>query len=211
MRNWLRIPLTLKYFLGIALVQGVTILLVYAWWRTGSTDVILTFAGLGLVAALFAALWFASVGRGHDKEALIRAEGHLARERERHRRLTEKERVKAAEHARKQVQRESSRVKTRSNIKLYTAMAGIAGLGTLLLLTSFLSLGVLLVSSSGGAVAGYWLRARQDLRRRSLPPVQEGAQWIPGPQPHEATRLRTPPQGAVERGALGLHDREPSG
>ncbi|WP_006747847.1 hypothetical protein [Thioalkalivibrio paradoxus] len=166
MSNWLRVPLALKYFLAITLVQAVTVLLVLAWWHTGSTDIALTFAALGLVSGLFAALWLASMARGAHGEALIRAEAHLARERERHRRLTEKERAKAADDARRQVQRETQRVKTRSSLRMAGAVAGMAGLGTLLLLTQFLSLGVLLVSSSGGAVAGYLFRIRQEMRRR---------------------------------------------
>ncbi|WP_157092248.1 hypothetical protein [Thioalkalivibrio nitratireducens] len=166
MANWLRVPLALKYFLAITLVQAVTVLLVLAWWHTGSTDIALTFAALGLVSGLFAALWLASMARGAHREALIRAQAHLARERERHRRLTEQERAKAAEDARRQVQRETQRVKTRSSLRMAGAVAGMAGLGTLLLLTQFLSLGVLLISSSGGAVAGYLFRIRQEMRRR---------------------------------------------
>ncbi len=168
MPRWLRVPLALKYFLGLILVQAVTALLIVAWWRTESTDAALTFAALGLASALFAALWLASLARSHKDEALLRAEGHLARERERHKRLTAEERAKAVEQTRRQVQRESRREKNRSNIKLYAAFAGVAGLGTLLLLTQFLSLGVLLISSSGGALAGYLLRMRQEFRRRNL-------------------------------------------
>jgi hypothetical protein len=178
--RWFRIPLALKYFVGLVLIQAVTALLLYAWWRTGSTDAAVTFAALGLASALFAALWLASLARGHSHEALIRAEGHLARERERHRRLAAEQRAKAVENTRRQVQRESQREKNRSNVKLYTAFAGIAGLGTLLLLTQFLSLGVLLISSSGGAVAGYLLRIRQEARRRSLPERDESPLLIRG-------------------------------
>jgi hypothetical protein len=64
-------------------------------------------------------------------------------------------------------------------VKLYSAFAGIAGLGTLLLLTQFLSLGVLLISSSGGAVAGYLLRLRQEARRRNLPDAETRPRLLP--------------------------------
>ncbi|MFO8003780.1 hypothetical protein [Thioalkalivibrio sp.] len=180
MGNWLRIPLMLKLFLGLVLVQAVTGLLLYAWWRTGSTDAALTFAALGVALALFAALWLASIARGHKTEALLRAENHLAQERERHKRLAAEHRVKAVENMHRRVHRETKRIRNRSNVKLYSAFAGVAALGTLLLLTQFLSLGVLLISSSGGAVAGYLLRLRQEARRRNLPDAEAPAQWIPG-------------------------------
>lgn len=179
MSNWLRIPLMLKLFLGLVLVQAVTALLLYAWWRTGSTDAALTFAALGIALALFAALWLASIARGHKAEALLRAENHLAREKERQKRLTAEQRVKAVQNMHRQVQRETSRIRSRSNVKLYSAFAGIAGLGTLLLLTQFLSLGVLLISSSGGAVAGYLLRLRQEARRRNLPDAETRPRLLP--------------------------------
>ena len=166
MRSWFRVPLSLKLFVGLVLIQGITALLLYAWWRTGSTDAALTFAALAIASALFAALWLASLARGHSAEDVLRAQGDLARERERHKRLSAEERAKAVEQARRQVERETQRVRNRSNVKLYGAFAGIAGLGTLLLLTQFLSLGVLLLSSSGGAIAGYLLRVRQESRRQ---------------------------------------------
>ena len=40
-------------------------------------------------------------------------------------------------------------------------MAGIAGLGVLLLFTQFMTLGLLAVSAVGGALLGYGVRARQ--------------------------------------------------
>lgn len=183
MRHWLRIPLVVKLFLAIVLVQGVTALLLHVWWQMGSTDIALTFAALALASALFAALWVGSLARRHSAEALIRAEGDLARERERHKRLTAEEKAKAVAQARRLVERETQRVRGRSNVKLYTAFAGVAGLGTLLLLTQFLSLGVLLISSSGGAVAGYLLRARQETRRHTA------IEATPSPRLVGATRV----------------------
>ena len=167
----LRIPLIVKFFVGVVLVQGMTALLLYAWSRTGSADAALTFVALGLAAGFFAALWFASLSRSDRKEAQIRAEARLAQERERHKRLSERARLKAADAARKEGQREARRGRAGSNLKLGGAVAGMVGLGVMLLLTQFLSLGVLLVSSSGGAVAGYLFRARQEARRRPGPEV----------------------------------------
>lgn len=179
MRSWFRIPLTVKLFFGLVLIQVVTALLLYGWWRTGSADAALTFGALAFASALFAALWLASIARGHSAESVLRAEADLARERERQRRLTAEERARVVERARKQVSRETQRVRNRSSVKLYGAFAGIAGLGALLLLTQFLSLGVLLLSSSGGAIAGYLLRIRQESRRQNRLERAEQSQPVP--------------------------------
>lgn len=168
--RWLRVPLLVKYFIGVSLVQGLSVLLVLTWLHAGAgTDVALTLAALGLLSGLFAALWLSSLARGANNEALLRAEATLAQEREKHRRVTERERNKATESARKTLHREFARDKTRNNLKMGGAVAGMAGLGTLLLLTQFMSLGILLMSSSGGALAGYLLRMRHESRRKQLP------------------------------------------
>jgi len=179
--RWLRIPILIKYFLGVSLVQGLSVLLVFAWLHTGSsTDAALTFAALGLISGLFAALWLSSMAHGDSKEALLRAEATLAKEREKHRRVTERERHKATETARKTLQREFNRGKTRTNLKMGGAVAGMAGLGTLLLLTQFMSLGILLMSSSGGALAGYLLRMRHEARRKQALPTDVDTQNLLG-------------------------------
>ncbi len=177
MPRWFRTPLFLKYLLAVTLVQGMTVLLIFAWWHTGSNDVALTLAALGLAAGFFAALWLASLAQGDRREALHRAEADLIRERERNRYRTERERSKAAENTHRQIQRETRKIKNRSTVRLGAAVAGIAGLGMLLLLTQFLSLGVLLISSSGGALAGYLLRMRQEFRRVGA----DTAQALPRP------------------------------
>jgi hypothetical protein len=183
--RWIRTPLVLKYLIAVTLVQGVTVLLVFVGWSRESTDLTLTLAALGMATGFFAALWLASMVRGDRREALLRAETDRVRERERQRHNTERARSKAAEYARREVLRETRKLRTRSNVRLGTAVAGMAGLGTLLLLTQFLSLGVLLISSSGGALAGYLLRVRQELRRpdspddRLLPRQVEGERLSP--------------------------------
>ena len=57
--------------------------------------------------------------------------------------------------------RESRRLQNRSTLKLGGALSGIAGLGVLLLFTQFMTLGLLAVSATGGALLGYGIRARQ--------------------------------------------------
>jgi hypothetical protein len=49
----------------------------------------------------------------------------------------------------------------RANIKIGLAFAGAAGLGGLLILTQFMTLGWLTLAAAGGGLGGYLLRIRQ--------------------------------------------------
>jgi hypothetical protein len=53
-------------------------------------------------------------------------------------------------------------VQNRSNVKLGAALAGLATLGVALFFTQFMTLGVLALSLTGGALLGYGVRARQN-------------------------------------------------
>ena len=201
MFSWLRVPLLVKYFIGIALVQGVTVLLIYVWLQSGETrlEATLSFAALGLVSSLFAALWFSSMAGSEHKVSQIRAEAMLARERERHRRQAERERVKAERarekaeakataSARRETLRETQKTQNRSHLKMSGAVVGMAGLGAVLVVTQLMSLGLLVLSAAGGTLAGYFLRMRHESRRNQVPAATDHDRLASNPQ-NQAPRL----------------------
>lgn len=166
MRRLFNIPITLRILVALIVIQLLTVLLYIAWTRADSTDSLLAFALLALAAAFFAALWLGSMIRSHHERDVLLAKEALRHERERSRRLVKEQKTQTQESVRRQMTRDFSRQQSRSRLKLYGAFAGMGGLGLLLLLTQFLSLGIVLLSSSGGAVAGYLLRIRQEAQRR---------------------------------------------
>jgi len=72
-----------------------------------------------------------------------------------------KDKTREIRNSHQQVLRETRRLQNRSTLKLGAAMTGIAGMGVILLFTQFMTLGVLAMSATGGALLGYGIRARQ--------------------------------------------------
>jgi hypothetical protein len=154
------LPAFIKFLVGVFLLQGATALLVItvqdADLRSGWLVV-----ALGLLIGVIAALWFSAISSHASQHSFVRASEKFNRQRDYLRRQAEKEKTKEIKDGHRQVLRETRRVQNRSTLKLGVAMAGIAGLGVLLLFTQFMTLGLLAVSATGGALLGYGVRARQ--------------------------------------------------
>jgi len=151
----------IKFLVGIFLLQGATALLLMtaldadlhkSGWLVGS---------LAIVIGVLAALWFSAIASHASQHSLARASEKFNRQRDRIHRQAEKEKTKEIKDSHRQILRETRRLQNRSTLKLGAAMTGIAGLGVLLLFTQFMTLGLLAVSATGGALLGYGVRARQ--------------------------------------------------
>ena len=150
-----------KFLVGIFLLQGTTALLLMtaqdadlgkSGWLIGS---------LGILIGVLAALWFSAIAGHASQHSFTRASEKFNRQRDRIRRQAEKEKTREIKDSHQQLLRETRRLQNRSTVKLGAALTGIAGLGVLLLFTQFMTLGLLAVSATGGALLGYSIRARQ--------------------------------------------------
>ncbi|MEN8206827.1 MAG: hypothetical protein ABFS24_12560 [Pseudomonadota bacterium] len=184
----------IKFLVGVFLLQGATVLLVMTvqdadLHRSGWLVV-----ALGILIGMIAALWFSAISSHASQHSFVRASEKFNRQRDYLRRQAEKEKTKEIRDGHRQVLRETRRVQNRSTLKLGVAMAGIAGLGVLLLFTQFMTLGLLAVSATGGALLGYGFRARQG----RLPVVPVGL--LPGKQAGH---------GEVQAGEKAVRARNP--
>jgi hypothetical protein len=152
----------LKYLIGVLVVQGVTVLLVVTAYRTDLEKTGILFLMLNLAIGALTAFWFTSMAEGTRKQALSRAKEGFAREREKIRVRAEKEKTKEVRNSQRQINREKSRARTGSNLKTGLMLGGAAGVGLVMVLTQFVTLGLLTLTTAGGAALGYGLRARQD-------------------------------------------------
>ena len=155
------LPAFIKFLIGVFLLQGATALLVMTvqdadLHRSGWLVIV-----LGILIGVIAALWFSAITSHANEHSLVRASEKFNRQRDYLRRQADKEKTKEIREGHRQVLRATRRVQNRSTLKLGAAMAGIAGLGVLLLFTQFMTLGLLAVSATGGALLGYGIRARQ--------------------------------------------------
>ncbi len=152
----------LKYLIGVLLLQGVTVLLVITAFKTDLEKTGLLFVLLNLAIGALTALWFTSMAEGTRKQALARAKESFAKEREKIRVRAEQQKTKEVRNSQRRVQREKTRGQKSSNVKTGLMLGGAAGVGVFMVLTQFVTLGLLTLTTAGGAALGYGLRARQD-------------------------------------------------
>lgn len=164
----------LKFLGGILLIQGVTVLLVLV-----APD---SLHGLGwlrlivpiFVIGFFAAFWFAAISKHHRQDAIASLQQRHAREREKIRVNAERAKTRLVKETQKQISREARVTHARANFKVGASFAGVIALGALMLLTEFLTLGVMIMTTAGGALGGYLYRGR----REKLHNMQD-VDWLP--------------------------------
>ena len=180
------LSLLFKFVVGLLLIQGTAGLLVYAALRSDHLEVWLLLGALAVVISFFAAFWFVSIASHSRKDALARVRESFSREREQIRVKAEREKTKVIKRSQEEIAKERSRVQNKANFKVGASLAAAAGLGVLMLLTQFVTVGLLTLTTAGGALGGYLFRARQDHAERI------GA----GPKPLGA-RIRWPSRTAL--------------
>jgi microsomal dipeptidase-like Zn-dependent dipeptidase len=152
----------LKYLIGVVFVQGVTVLLVFTAFKTDLEKTGLLFAALNLAIGALTAFWFTSMAEGARKQTLSKAKESFAREREKIRVRAEQEKTKQVLNSERELHRQKSRAKTSGNLKTGLMLGGAAGVGVVMVLAQFVTLGLLTLTTAGGAALGYGFRARQD-------------------------------------------------
>ena len=152
----------IKFLIGIVFLQGSTGLLVYTALRTDLTQTWPLFAALGITLAAMTALWFNAIADGARKEALAKVQASFSREREKIRVRAEQDKAREVKNTQRQAERQQQRARVGGQFKTGLLIAGGAGAGLLLLMTQMISLGMLALTTAGGAAIGYGVRARQD-------------------------------------------------
>jgi hypothetical protein len=162
----LRIRLTnlIKFLVGVLIVQGVTVLLVITAGRTSLDETALLFLVLGVGIGALAAMWFAALADASGQRALAHAREAFARQGEKLRVRADQERIREVRDTRRQVERAERRNRVGTSLKTGLMIGGAMGLAGVMLLTQFVTLGLLLLATAGGAAVGYGLRARQERR-----------------------------------------------
>ena len=165
--------LFLRFLLGILAIQAATAALVILASRQETLDARLATVLPLVVVALVAALWFHSLVSQARRLTRARLEERFSREREKLQVRAEREKTKVLEKNRQRLERERSRIQARAGRKVTLAMGGLLLAGGVMMFTQFMTLGLLLVTGTGGALAGYLLRTKQALASRRTPRVEE--------------------------------------
>jgi hypothetical protein len=153
----------LKFLIGVLMIQGVTILLVVTAMRTDLQDTGPLFGAIGLAIGVLTALWFTSIADSAGRRAVAKVKEDFSREREKIRVRAEQEKAKEVQNTHRQLSKEQRRAQNSYRLKTgVMVMGGAVGLGTLMLFSQFMTLGLLTLATAGGAAVGYRVRSRQD-------------------------------------------------
>lgn len=193
----LGIPNLLKFLIGLLLGQGATALLVYLALKTNQEQLDILFLLLGLTITAVTALWFTSIADGARHRALTKVQENFSREREKIRVQAEQEKSKLVQTARRQAVKEKQAVQTTGHLKTGVMVGGVVGVSVMLMLTQFVTLGLLTLTTVGGLAVGYGTRVRQErlgTAGKGLfggPPVTEA---IESPVVAEVVEIAPPPR-----------------
>lgn len=151
----------LKFLPGLILLQVITVVITLTAPELNGFGWLRLIVPL-VIAGVVTAFWFSSIAAHQHKDEINKLQACHAKEREAIRVNAERAKAKVVKQAHQETMQEVRRTTTQANIKVGLAFAGAAGLGGLLLLTQFMTLGLLLLTSVGGALGGYVLRIRQE-------------------------------------------------
>ncbi len=159
----------LKFIPGILLLQVITMALVLIDFPDPANWGWLRLAVPVLIAGFLTAFWFGSISAHQRKDDISRLKESHVKERESIRVKAERAKTKLIKQAQRKSLQEVRRSSRRANIRIGLAFAGATGLGVLLILTQFMTLGWLMLTTAGGALGGYLLRIRQEKNKLSPP------------------------------------------
>ena len=169
----------LKFLPGLILLQIATIgLFLIAPPEASGLGWLRIIIPLGIIAVLMA-LWFSSLSVQLQQDKINALKEQHFREREKLKVGAEREKLKANKAAQRHIEKEILRTSAKANFKVGAAVVGVVGIGGLLLLTQFMALGIMTLTTAGGVMGGYMLRYRQEKSKAltapettmNLPPV----------------------------------------
>lgn len=151
----------LRYLPGILIVQLITVAI---FWANRTQDLpslwVSAVLPIGLIGFV-TAFWFSSVAKADGERLIGKVRSEHAKEREKLQLDAEKDKAKVFKQTQKTIRREERRVGRRANIKVGLAFAGAALAGVVMIITELLTLGLMTITTAGGAMGGYLLRWKQ--------------------------------------------------
>ncbi|HHD64460.1 MAG TPA: hypothetical protein ENK96_08895 [Desulfobulbaceae bacterium] len=158
----------LKFFPGILLVQGVTIALFFAVMQAGldNTQLVLAIGLLEILFCVLASFWFSAMTRQQHRNELATIKEEHALEREKIKVSAERQKSKILNKSQQQILKETKRANAAANFKVGAAFAGALAFGGIMLYSQFVTVGLLILTTAGGGLAGYLVRGKQLARAR---------------------------------------------
>jgi len=174
----------LRYLPGVLLIQVVTIAI---FWANRSQELSNLMISAVLPSALIGfvtAFWFSNIARVDGERLLGKVRHEHAKEREKLQLNAERDKAKVIKQTHKTIRREERRVGRRANMKVGIAFMGAALAGVVMIITELFTLGLITITTAGGAMGGYLLRWKQARATNHATPLQ--------PPPYEVVSSQEP-------------------
>ena len=163
----------IRFLPGIILIQLATGAVIFALVNAPlDGNQIYVIGLLGLLIAVLTAFWFSSISGNLNADTLAKVKDGHAQEREKLRVNAERQKTRLVKESHKQITTATNRAHAKASFKVGGMFAAAVGLGGLMIFTQFLTLGLLILTTSGGAMVGYMTRLRQEKAAALLPANQ---------------------------------------
>ena len=172
----------LKFLPSVFVLQLVLAAIVFGAIKSQTP---LAFSAVGVfivVSSVLFSFWLKSLAELHGKDEIAKHKDKFAKEREELLVKAEKEKLKIVKETQKQFNKDTSRANAKANFKVGAAVAGAVGVGALLVVGQMVTLGLLTLTTAGGGLAGYLVRARQDRKLLASVKNQPDAEVLPKPK-----------------------------
>lgn len=181
----------IRLFIGVLLLQGVTVLLVYTALNTDWRVTWPLFTLLGGAIGFVVALWFNTIVYADRHRAVSRLSERFSKEREKIRVKAEQQRAKDNLSSERLVAKARKRSSGGVSLRAGLVVGGTFGVGVAMMLAQFMTLGLAMLAGAGGAALGYTVRARQE---KSL-----AARRLGSDEPHLKVIDAEPPKAALPK------------
>jgi len=159
----------IKFFFGIVLVQTITVILVLLSNDNLDSMGILRLAIPILSISLMVSFWFSSLTEYFKKDAIDKLNSKFAKERETLKVNAEKAKTKVIKEAQKDIAYEAKTTHAKANFKVGISFAGALAVGGLFVFAQMMTIGLLMMTTAGGAIGGYYWRGKRLGHNQSNP------------------------------------------
>jgi len=172
----------LRFLAGLLLVQVATVLLVVVALSLDTLGTWLLVAFFLPTLSLVTAFWFGTIAAHAHQQAAARLHRQFSREREKIRVRAEKEKNRVMQKSQQLVEKERRKIQAKANTRTTLMFTGLVAAGGLMVFTQFMTIGLLLMTGAGGALAGYLLRIKQQVlpggKTRDALPADEATRLL---------------------------------
>lgn len=184
----------IRLLIGIFLLQGLTVLLVYTALHTDWLTTWPLFVMIGGAVGFVVALWFNTIVYADRHRAVSRVSERFSKEREKIRVRAEQQRVKATRDSERMAAKARKRTSSGLSLKTGAVVGGTLGLGVAMMFAQFITLGLITLTAAGGAALGYTVRMRQEkmISAKQLASAERALQVIESEPPTQVLPRRKP-------------------